>query len=206
MPEDRVHPGWRRRLAETFSTVVDRVEAARHGAAHRRATGQPRTLAKRIRDRVVCWLAEKIAEQRLLWHLRSQHEATIWFPDDLTAQDATACLRAMLRADADRHLRWMLIDSVGLAVSVLLVPIPGPNLVLYYFAFRTVGHYLSMHGARHGLNRVTWQASASPALTQLREAFALDPELRKQHVTEIASRLRLQHLAAFFERIAVPAP
>lgn len=201
-----VHRGWRRRLAELFSTVVNGVEAARHGAAHRRATRQQRTLGRRTRDRVVCWLAGKIAEQRLLWHLRSQQEATVWFPDDLTSEEASERLRAMLRADADRHLRWLLIDGAGLFASLALIPIPGPNLVLYYFAFRVVGHYLSRHGAHHGLDHVAWHPRSSLALTQLREAFALDPDLRKRHVTEIASQLRLQHLAAFFERIAVPAP
>jgi hypothetical protein len=30
--------------------------------------------------------------------------------------------------------------------------------------------------------------------------------VRRRRVTEIASRLRLQHLAAFLERVAMPVP
>ncbi len=198
--------GWRRRLVDGFSTIVNRVEAARHGAAHRRATGAQRTFTHRLRDRAVCWLAEKIAEQRLLWHLRSQADAILWFPDDIPEREASDRLRSMLRADADRHLRWFLIDGAGLVASLALIPIPGPNLILYYFTFRAGGHYLSRHGAHHGLEHVTWHPRASRALAELREAVALEPEVRARRVTEIASQLRLQHLAAFFERIAEPAP
>lgn len=203
-PVEQARRGWRRRLGDRFSAILASVEAQRHGAAHRRAMKAERPLGRRLRDRAVCWAAEKIAEQRLLWHLRGKHEVTLWFPDDLAPQEASDRVRAMLRADADRHTRWLVVDGAGLIVSLALVPIPGPNLILYYFIFRAGGHYLSRLGARHGLNRVAWQLQPSPPLTQLRAAAALDPDLRRRHVTEIASRLRLQHLVAFFERIAVP--
>ncbi len=198
--------GWVRRLSDRFTAIVRSVEAARHGAADRRATKQRRTLARRIRDRVVCWLAEKIAEQRLLWYLRRERQVTAWFPDDVGEKQATDRVRQMLAADADRHLRWLLVDSVGLVASVMLVPLPGPNLVFYYFTFRVVGHCLSWRGARHGLDHVDWRMHPTAALTDLREAIALDPDARRRRVAEIASRLQLQHLAAFFERIAVPRP
>jgi len=205
-PEQEPSSGWRRRLIDGFTAMVRSVEAARHSAAHRRATKQRRTLARRIRDRVVCWLAEKIAEQRLLWYLRGQRQVTAWFPDDVGEQQAAASVRHILRADADRHLRWLLVDGVGLVVSLMLIPLPGPNILLYYFAFRVVGHCFSLRGARHGLDRVDWRMRSTAALTDLREALALDREVRKRRVMEIASRLGLQHLATFFERIAVPPP
>ena len=197
---------WRRWLVDHFIAIVTSVEAAKHDAAHRRATGQHRTLARRIRDRVVCWLAEKVAEQHLLWHLRGQEQVIAWFADDMDEREALALVRRMLQADADRHLRWLAINSLGLAVSLILVPVPGPNLVLYYFIFRVVGHYLSRLGARHGLDRVDWRMRPSGALTDLRQAIAAAPEVRSDRVTEIASRLRLQHLAAFLERVVVPVP
>ncbi len=203
-PEHAASRGWRRRLFDRFTTLVGAVEAARHGAAERRAARAKRTLPARVRDRMVCWLAEKIAEQRLLWHLRGQHAVTAWFPDDLGEPEASARVMQMLRADAERHRRWLLVDAAGLVVSLALIPIPGPNIALYYFAFRVVGHYLSQRGARHGLGAVEWRMRASDALTDLRIAAMLDdPDARERRVIEVASRLRLRHLAAFFERIAV---
>ncbi len=198
--------GWKRRLFDRFTTLVGSVEAARHGAAHRRATRARRSMFARLRDRTVCWLAEKIAEQRLLWHLPGHHDVTAWFPDDLDEGEASSRIMRMLRADSDRHTRWLLVDSVGLALSLLLVPVPGPNLILYYFAFRVVGHSLSRRGARHGLQDVRWRLQTSRALTELRAAVTLDdPEARQRRVSDVAARLRLQHRAAFFERIAVEA-
>ena len=78
--------------------------------------------------------------------------------------------------------------------SGLLVLVPGPNFVAYYFAFRMVGHFLSLRGARHGLAVVQWTAKESAPLTQLRAAIALDGEA-----------LKLEHLARFFERSAIPS-
>jgi hypothetical protein len=54
-----------------------------------------------------------------------------------------------------------------------------------------------------GLNAVVWTSEASPALTELREALTLDPAGRLRQAEEIASRLRLDHLATFFQRTAV---
>ncbi len=197
--------GWRRRAADRFTSIVARVDAARHGAARRRAQRAPRSLAHRVRDRIVCWLAEKIAEQRLLWHLRGQDEVVAWFPDDIVRAEALAYIRRSLDEDARRHRKWAVANLVAGAFSLLLVPIPGPNLLGYYFTFRIVGHYLSHRGARHGLDAVAWRLEPTAALTELREAIRLAPEQRKERVADIASRLRLEHQPAVLERIAVPA-
>ncbi len=204
--EENLSRGWRRRIGDRFVTIVGSIEAAKHGAAERRRTRERRSVVARVSDRAVCWMAERIAEQRLLWHLRSKDHVTAWYPDDIDEAEASRVVRQSLSADADAHSRWMLVDSVGLVASLALVPVPGPNLVLYYFIFRVGGHYLSRRGARHGLDHVAWRMQPSADLTALRRAFALEPQVRRRTVTEIASRLRLQHLAAFFERLAVAAP
>jgi hypothetical protein len=95
---------------------------------------------------------------------------------------------------------------VGFVLSGLLMLLPGPNLVAYYFAFRLVGHYLSMTGARRGLEVVRWRTEGSPPLSELRRAIDLEPEQRARHVNDVALKLRLEHLATFFERTAITAP
>jgi len=40
----------------------------------------------------------------------------------------------------------------------------------------------------------------------LRRAIGLEPEQRARHVSDVALKLRLEHLATFFERTAVTAP
>jgi hypothetical protein len=61
-------------------------------------------------------------------------------------------------------------------------------------------------GARHGLRQVAWRACPSDALRDLRRVLGVDPDERRRRVADIASRLQLQHLTSFFDRIAIPAP
>jgi hypothetical protein len=86
-----------------------------------------------------------------------------------------------------------------------LMVLPGPNVAAYYLAFRLVGHYLSMRGARQGLDCVQWDLRPSDPLAELRGLVALEPEVREARVSEIAERLRLEQLATFFDRLAVPS-
>ncbi len=99
----------------------------------------------------MAWVAERIAEQRLLWNLRKQTTAVAVHPQDMTFEQVMVLIRRMLQRDYERHRLWLVVDTIGLIVSGLLALVPGPNLLAYYFAFRVVGHWLSMRGATQGL-------------------------------------------------------
>jgi hypothetical protein len=164
---------------------------------------QPAGWMARAKARTMRWVAESIAEQRLLWHLRRQESACLYYPDDLDEQPAVRCLRRQLRRDFEKHRFWLIIDSVGFVASGLLFLVPGPNIVAYYFAFRMVGHYLSMRGARQGLNGVVWSSEKSAPLADLRRAIGLDSEERERRVHDVALALKLEHFVKFFERTAI---
>jgi hypothetical protein len=117
---------------------------------------------------------------------------------------AVATLRAQLKKDFDKHRFWLAIDSVGFVLSGLLMLVPGPNVLAYYFAFRMVGHFLSLRGARQGLTGMTWKHEASAPLSDLRRALQFGPDAREDRAREVADRLRLEHLASFFKRAAQP--
>ncbi len=193
-----------RRVGHSMKLRFQRVVAEAERERRRVRAGQPAGgWFRRLKARAMRFIAESIAEQRLLWHLRGQAEAILFHPDDLPASEANAFLRTQLGRDFDKHQFWLVFDSLGLIASFLLVPIPGPNLFLYYFGFRVVGHYLSLRGARQGLNATSWSLRANAHLTELRRAIALDPATREARVQDIAGRLNLEHLASFFERTAV---
>jgi hypothetical protein len=97
----------------------------------------------------------------------------------------------------------LIVDTLGFVASGALVLLPGPNIVAYYFAFRMAGHYLSLRGARQGLDSVTWTAEESPPLSELRRAIDLDGAERERRVHDVAAALKLEHLVKFFERTAV---
>jgi hypothetical protein len=198
-PEQAPH-GFLRRLVHRFREMIAEAERERrHGNRER----SPRGWASRLRARTMRWVAESIAEQRLLWHLRGQTAACLYFPDDLELPRAVSILRQQLGRDFDKHRFWLAIDLLGLAASGLVMLVPGPNLVAYYFAFRVVGHYLSLRGAKKGLSGVVWRHEPSAPLTELRRLLALAPGAREPRVHAVAETLRLEHLVTFFERSAV---
>jgi hypothetical protein len=191
------------RLQERFRIVLASIEREHgHDRPEPPAPGARLSWLERARNRVLRWTAERIAEQRLLWHLRRQTEATIVAPDDLPADRARDIVRSMLQQDVNRHGRWFVVNAVALVLSGVLAPFPGPNLVAYYFAFRLVGHYLSMRGAQRGSSGVVWHPVSNPELTRLREVGALPPFEQEREVDRIARTLGLRRFPKFFARIA----
>jgi hypothetical protein len=157
----------------------------------------------RVQERAMAWVAERIAEQRLLWNLRNETEVTVAHPADMTFADVRVVVDRVLQRDYDRHLRWLLIDSVLAIASAALALLPGPNFVFYYFAFRLVGHWLSMQGARQGLRRISWLGRACPPLSDLRDIARFQGSARTRIIEDVSSRLQLKHLTTFFDRVAI---
>ncbi len=189
-------------LYHKFKAALARVEEERlSGETH--VHEGPRPWTERMKSRALCWIAEKIAEQRLLWRLRKESELILHYPDDVSGDVATTRARAELQREADRHLKWVIIDGTLFVGSGALFLIPGPNVVAYYFGFRLVGHYLSRRGAMNGLTGVQWNACPSPQLSRLRKAIALAGFERDREVHQVASDLHLPHLAKFFERTSI---
>lgn len=201
-PEGSEPPGFLARMRARFRAVLAEAERERRQG---RAAEPQQGFLNRAKRRVMRWIAESIAEQRLLWHLRQQTAACLFYPDDLDEARAIADMRAQLTKDYERHRLWLGFHSVAFVLSGLLALVPGPNFIAYYFAFRLVGHFFSMRGAKQGLSEVTWTTEKSAPLAELRRAIELEPEVRERRVHDVAVRLRLEHLATFFERTAVPS-
>jgi hypothetical protein len=204
-PEEILPRGsWRRFRWRYFRMWFREMLAEAERERRQQHTTRPTTWAGRVKARTMRLVAESIAEQRLLWHLRKETSARLFYPDDLNEQAATSELRMQLKRDFDKHRFWMIIDGLLFITSGAFMLVPGPNILAYYFAFRLVGHYFSMRGARCGLAGVTWTMVASSPLTELRRAIGLQPDLRVRRVHEVAERLQLEHLVSFFERSAIP--
>ena len=192
--------GFFHRMKERFSEMLHEAEEWRHRRHEQEPV--PVGMMARLRRRVMSFVVERIAEQRLLWHMRTATEICAHVPADMTPADADRVMRAMLKKDADHHLKWMLIDFGLLVLSLPLIVVPGPNLPGLYFTFQCVGHYLSMRGAKQGLTGAAWALEASDDLLALREAMHMAPLQRQRIVRELALRLRLEHLATFCEDVA----
>jgi hypothetical protein len=193
--EDTGRSSWWTRTAARFRALLAEAEEDRR----RREDGDSaagRGLWRAMLRRV----AEAVAEQRLLWHLRRVGAGLLRFPEDLTRDRAIAILRGALRADFEKHRRWLAIDALLLLASVPLTVIPGPNVPALYFSFRVVGHYLSMRGAGRGRDLVVWESEPSAELSALRAALRLGRPERIDRLNELSEALGLSRLTSFIER------
>jgi hypothetical protein len=205
--------GLRRRWRATVRRWRTRWSAALKAAEHQRhptsEADAPRGFMGRQQERMLAWVAERVVEQRLLWNLRGCAAAVVAHPQDLTFDQSLALVRRLLQREFERHRRWMVLDGLlfvitFVALGPLFLLVPGvANLPALYFGFRTVGHWLSMRGARQGLDRTAWTGRACQPLTELRELASLDPHARASRLEDIAARLHLDHLARFYDRVAV---
>jgi hypothetical protein len=196
--------GFWKRMADRFSEVLATVERE-HDARSHPETPRPTGFWGRIRSRMVGWMAEKIAEQRLLWRLRGRTQVHALFPDGMEADRALSIVRGDLAREFERHRWWMVVNLLGGIVGLALTPIPGPNLLGYYFTFRIVGHFFALRGARHGLTQVRWDLEPCATLATLAGLDGVPMSDREAVVREVAERLGLPRLPRFYERTASQA-
>jgi hypothetical protein len=185
------------RLQRRFSELLR--EAEEHGDEEKEQAATSWT--QRMQDRMMAWIARRVAEQRLLWNLRKQERVVAVHPSDTAFEAVLAHIQQSLQRDFERHRFWLVVDAIGLIASGLLAIVPGPNLIAYYFLFRVGGHWLSMRGASQGRRHVQWESRPCEVLNGLRGALQLPRRERYSRVQQIASTLHLRKLPTFFERV-----
>lgn len=187
--------GWFAGVRQKFSTMLRQAEEAED------VTLPSAGLLARLQARMMAWVAERVAEQRLLWNLRGCDAALVTHPDDVTFEQVMAIVRQSLRADYGRHMRWLIVDTLLFIGSGIFFFIPGPNLIAYFFAFRLVGHWLSMRGAAFGRDKTAWTGRPSAEMTALRAAVALPAHERTRAIEPLAEALGLERLPVFVDRM-----
>jgi hypothetical protein len=186
-------------LKYKFSQQLKEAENARHQAA----IEEPKTFLGRMHKRSLAWIAERIAEQRLLWHLRRAATATLHIPADVPPEEGERIMRGIMKRDADRHRNRLIPHTLLLILSAAVALIPGPNVLGYLLTFTVVGHFLSWRGAARALHGVGWTVQPDPALSELRRAFSLAAADRHRVIKEVAHRLHMPKMARFVEQMSV---
>lgn len=185
------------RMRARFNQQLKEAERARH----QKSIEEPTSFVGRLHKRSMRWIAERMAEQRLLWHLRKVDAATLHVPGDLDAAEAERIMRASMKRDADFHRNRLILHSLALIASAPVALVPGPNVLGYLFTFTVVGHFLAWRGAVKGLHQIAWTMRPDAALTDMRRAFTLQGSSRHQLILEVAHRLHLPKMALFVERM-----
>lgn len=200
--EETAEPGegFFARMWHKFNEQLKEAEQARHQAPKER----PKTFLGRMHRRSLRWIAERIAEQRLLWHLRKAEGATLHVSEEVPPDRAEAIMRESMKRDAESHRNLLIPHTLALIGSAAVALVPGPNVIGYLFTFTVVGHFLAWRGAVNALQGVAWTILPNPALTDLHRAFSLDAGARHRVIREVAHRLHMPRMARFVEQMAVP--
>ena len=188
------------RLRVRFQAQLKEAEQARHQVAPE----EPTTFLGRMQKRSLRWIAERIAEQRLLWRLRTADAATLHVAADMDPQEAESLMRAAMKRDADRHLRLLAVHSRGADRCRRRWPsCPGPTCSATCSPSRWSATSWPGAARAAACTQVQWQVAPStgahrPAAGVCRWAAAD----RHRVIHDVAHRLHMPKLARFVERMA----
>ena len=137
LPPQRGVRGW----------LVRRFRGLEHGFRHSR-NGLARTTR-----RVWGWLQRRMhPDEPLLIRLRTVPAIEVHHPPALPAHEARADWSDFLAHRRRRHGLWLILNALIAPFTILLAPLPGPNLVGYWFAYRAVRDLLAFLGAGRALS------------------------------------------------------
>ena len=136
-------------------------------------------LARRLRQ-VWDWLHRRMPpDETMLARLHSAPEIEVRYPDSMTDQEVRTAWRGYLSSRQRRHWPWFLFNAVSSPLTLLLIPVPGPNVVGFWFAYRTIHHGLILHGlGKARSERIATSYQPTDDLSPWRTARRL-PQVRK---------------------------
>lgn len=93
------------------------------------------------------WLQRRThPDETLLARLRGAESIEVLHPPSMSGDEVATAWSGFLAASRRRHWPWFLVDVVVAPLTVVLAPLPGPNLIGYWFAYRAVHHGLILTG------------------------------------------------------------
>jgi len=117
------------------------------GTSWRRSGETGRKWRQQLRDWYEKYSIDLFAPDRFVRKLIDLKRITVLLRSPIDPFLVRERLRKIVRDRKYHHLRWMIIDILLLPVSLLAVPLPGPNIFGYYLLFRVYSHWKSYHSA-----------------------------------------------------------
>jgi hypothetical protein len=100
--------------------------------------------------RIWQWLQKRIPpDEPILRSLRGALAITLYHPPVLAPEKSMAMWVGYLKERQGRHMFWFIMNALVTPLTLLLAPVPGPNIIGYWFVYRAVCHLLARLGARH---------------------------------------------------------
>jgi hypothetical protein len=110
----------------------------------------------RATRRVWDWLQRRVhPDEPMLIRMRMAPTIEVRHPTTMTAEEARAAWAEFLTARIRRYIPWLVVNALLAPMTVLLGPLPGPNVIFYWFAYRAARDLLALLGLRRArLERV----------------------------------------------------
>jgi hypothetical protein len=137
-PDDAapIHQGMRGRFERKLKHVKD-------------SWDHPQNKFIRKTHQVWDWLqARMYSDETMLARLRHAATIEIVHPSEISTETARAVWNDYLARRQRRHWPWLVFNAALCPLTLLLAPLPGPNLIGYWFIYRAIHHALVIVGLR----------------------------------------------------------
>ena len=147
--------------------------------------------------RVWEWLQKRIPpDEPALRALRGVRAVVLYHPPTFVEEEARSLWETYLKSRQGRHMFWFVVNALVSPLTLLLAPLPGPNVIGYWFVYRAACHMLARLGSRNARSeQVTTEFLANDALAG---AFGAKDDER---IASLSSSFGLQGLDDFIKRI-----
>ncbi|GAC1466895.1 MAG: hypothetical protein NVSMB9_07920 [Isosphaeraceae bacterium] len=123
--------------------LESRLQTMKQGWQH--STRGPARLIKNVWE----WLQRRThPDEPLLARLRSAPSIVMHHPASLHASEVARDWQTFLLRSRRRHWPWLLANLLVAPLSILLAPLPGPNLIGYWLVYRALRHSMILVGLR----------------------------------------------------------
>jgi hypothetical protein len=148
--------------------------------------------------RVWEWLQKRIPpDEPVLRALRGVQAVELYHSPTLTAAETRDLWTVYLKSRQGRHMFWFVVNLLVSPLTLVLAPLPGPNVIGYWFVYRSVCHLLARLGARNARSeQVTIAFHSTRALAG---SFGAKDEER---IATLSSSFGLPGLNDFIKRTA----
>lgn len=152
------------------------------------------------------WLQRRTSpDESLLRSLRGVSSVELYHPSAMSAAEAREEWGKYLRGRRPGIILWLVLNALVTPITLLLAPIPGPNVIGYWFTYRAICHTLALLGIRRA-NEIEPETHASTALDFYLERVAeVDDEDRLQNFAQVHGLRDVESFAARVARGRRPA-
>jgi hypothetical protein len=138
--------------------------------------------------------------ERVLKAIACSRELVVHHAPELGEAEASAELKSIMRKQRIKHTFWLVLDALFAPATLLLAPIPGPNVIGYYPCLRAYSHWRALRGTASALGSMPVQFKSLPDLSGLEENLQT-PRFDRDMVRNVMERLKVRGLDQFLERM-----